>query len=1209
MRHNLTKRAAMLFIGLMVTAVCQAEWAELYDFEDNGIYYRYGADGQSVSVTYKRQSYNQDLWKVNESYAGDVVVPEQVTYQDVTYPVTAVDRYAFAKCNSLTSIQLPSSIKSIGVNAFWGDAKLKTINLPESITEIGSQAFQGCGIEEIEIPQNIVQLSELIFQGCGSLQRVVLNDGLLRIEPEAFNDCKALADVVLPNSLEFIGARAFRSCGALTTITIPENVSHIEDNAFAYSGLTTVSINCNLAQIENGEFQNIGKEIFVGSGSSGSVRDIYLSDYYTGIALCLNNAFNEVYSFPGNSSWRAYRLHLNEGLLTEGTIPEGIARIPASSFNGLVGVKSLVLPSTLQTIEERAFASCTDLETLSLPDALTTIGKYAFQSCTGLKEITFGAGIKSIVYDAFNGCTNLTKVDIGNLANWCSVDFDPTNERSHHYESSWNSNAANPLMLAKRIYLNGEEVNTLRIPNGVKKIADWAFLGCARFDKVVLPSSVESIGMYAFCNCVDLADISFARNCHVDSIDVGAFYGCYGLTAVALPESVRYLGRRCFYKCDQLLSVTIPEGVEAVPDYAFYQCLNLHDISLPEGLRTIGGWAFYECKALQRIDIPSSLTYIGANGFEKCSALTGVYITDLAAWCRMGLPGQDQGGGWATRYNKNNPLLFAHNLYLNNELVTDLVVPEGVEAVEALTFAGATCLKSVTIPEGCKRLGGGAFYNCPFIETIHLPASMETFETVYFTDMLSITAGPFTSTSYTVHQKDVKLYIKDLEKWINNLGRNFSLWDYSSKYHVSLYVNDELVEHLIVPETITKIDEVFCNFTFTSVTLPVGLLSIKNNTFNKCSKLNTIYSRSRFAPTGTTGMNLNTITALKVIYVPEGRAGNYKTSWADNAHLIVEAPEDINLTGNISAVTLTEKTDAHTNIYDDIAPYLDLTKATLDETVTAESLQDIADKGTIVFLPEGTEGIEGTNIVANGRTPKLILRDSTNFAAPYDFTADELEYQRYFPASRTEATTICLPYDMNELPQGMKVYQLTGQDTNDNAVFEEVDVIEANKPYVVTTTKNVDGLVGENVLVKATPTEMPDAGNEAFEFRGTLSTISHDDAADEEAYVLTEGRQWLSAYDANEDVYVPAGRAYLVPADAAFVSFGTVLNTTSHEDYLPGDVNGDNQVDLSDAIMVTYYSLHEVPSNFNDAAADMNGDGVIDLSDAIVIIYKSLGVK
>ena len=73
-------------------------------------------------------------------------------------------------------------------------------------------------------------------------------------------------------------------------------------------------------------------------------------------------------------------------------------------------------------------------------------------------------------------------------------------------------------------------------------------------------------------------------------------------------------------------------------------------------------------------------------------------------------------------------------------------------------------------------------------------------------------------------------------------------------------------------------------------------------------------------------------------------------------------------------------------------------------------------------------------------------------------------------------------------------------------------------------------------------------------------------------------------------------------------------NYTPYDFTLPqpvtkGDVNGDGKVDLSDAIMVTYYSLHVIPANFNEAAADLNGDGKIDLSDAIIIIYKSLGVK
>ena len=69
------------------------------------------------------------------------------------------------------------------------------------------------------------------------------------------------------------------------------------------------------------------------------------------------------------------------------------------------------------------------------------------------------------------------------------------------------------------------------------------------------------------------------------------------------------------------------------------------------------------------------------------------------------------------------------------------------------------------------------------------------------------------------------------------------------------------------------------------------------------------------------------------------------------------------------------------------------------------------------------------------------------------------------------------------------------------------------------------------------------------------------------------------------------------------------MRDESYVNLLMGDVNGDGEVDLSDAIMVTYYSLHEEPSNFKESVADMNGDGEIDLSDAIIIIYKSLGVK
>ena len=248
-------------------------------------------------------------------------------------------------------------------------------------------------------------------------------------------------------------------------------------------------------------------------------------------------------------------------------------------------------------------------------------------------------------------------------------------------------------------------------------------------------------------------------------------------------------------------------------------------------------------------------------------------------------------------------------------------------------------------------------------------------------------------------------------------------------------------------------------------------------------------------------------------------------------------------------MALTEEVDAHNNVYNETLPYLDLTETTLDETVTAEMLQDIADKGTVIFMPEYTEGIEGTNIVAGGRTRKLILRDSTNFVAPYDFMADELQHHCNFAATFNKAmgymslprqrrsstkfpsntTTMCLPYSLNKLPDGMTVYELKGQDVMGNIIFEQVNKVEANMPYLVSMATDIDVLQVDNVLVKATPAEMPFSSCEAFDMYGTLSSISHDDAASKEASVLGANLNWLSVDDADDDVYVPAGHVYLVP--------------------------------------------------------------------------------
>lgn len=116
---------------------------------------------------------------------------------------------------------------------------------------------------------------------------------------------------------------------------------------------------------------------------------------------------------------------------------------------------------------------------------------------------------------------------------------------------------------------------------------------------------------------------------------------------------------------------------------------------------SIGGSAFYKCTSLTNVTIPDSVTSIGSDAFRGCSSLTSVYITDIAAWCNISFSNYD-----------SNPLNYAGNLYLNNELVTDLIIPDGVTKIGSYAFYNCDSLTSVTIPDSVTSIGDKAFSIC-----------------------------------------------------------------------------------------------------------------------------------------------------------------------------------------------------------------------------------------------------------------------------------------------------------------------------------------------------------------------------------------------------------------------------------------------------------------------------------------------------------------
>ena len=283
-------------------------------------------------------------------------------------------------------------------------------------------------------------------------------------------------------------------------------------------------------------------------------------------------------------------------------------------------------------------------------------------------------------------------------------------------------------------------------------------------------------------------------------------------------------------------------------NYTYYETYPTGDLEIPESVEynsitysvtSIGNKAFNNCSELISVTIPNSVMSIGYDAFYECSGLTAVYYTgDIAGWC-----GIEFGGIFA------NPLSNAHNLYVSNALVTDLVIPSTVTTIKNYTFKNATCLTSITIGNLIDSIGWSAFEDCSEAASLTLGNSVSYIGGSAFAgcsrltgsltipvSILYIDGGAFygcdgiTSVNYT----------GDIEGWCK-----ISFGTFASNpitYAHNLYINNELLTNLIIPESITGInDYAFTEDTcITSLTIHNSITRIGEYAFDSCSALTSI---------------------------------------------------------------------------------------------------------------------------------------------------------------------------------------------------------------------------------------------------------------------------------------------------------------------------------------------------------------------------------
>lgn len=357
-------------------------------------------------------------------------------------------------------------------------------------------------------------------------------------------------------------------------------------------------------------------------------------------------------------------------------------------------------------------------------------------------------------------------------------------------------------------------------------------------------------GVLVECDCDFSGDLVIPDS--VTKIENQAFCGCDNLTSVVIPDSVTEIDNYAFYCCNRLTEVTIGKSVKTIGIGAFYDCSSLKTINYNATECMSAGFdeeegcnfsVFDGCTSLTTINIGSNVTGIPESIFWDCDKLTAVhYNGDLAGWCKI---------FFADLHS--NPLSNAHNLYIKNELLTDLVIPDSITQIKAFAFVGATCLKSVTIPDSVTSIGWSAFLGCTGLTTLTVPSSVTRISAHAFSDcsqlatisipesITSISISTFFETAWYNSQPDGVLYLDGwcLGKKGNALAGSLTISDGVKGIANSAFADCGELTSVVIPDSVLYIGD----FAFSvcdklkSVKLGKSLITLGNATFSYCSNL------------------------------------------------------------------------------------------------------------------------------------------------------------------------------------------------------------------------------------------------------------------------------------------------------------------------------------------------------------------------------------
>lgn len=342
------------------------------------------ADRITGTFDFKEVTYDNTLYRKYEDHAELIHGDEEAERFDIPaevdgLPVTRIGDMAFWKCQSLTEVTIPDTVKEIDWGAFF-DCSLRSVVLPDSLEYLNGSTFAwNNDLSEVTIPESLTNFCGTDFQGTKWLARQQAIDPLVVVNNILIDGTTCEGDVIVPDTVTKISDCAFDYNNDITSIIIPDSVTSLGSAFYACENLASVSLPDSITEIEGNTF-----------AWCISLPDITIPDSVTSIG---KTAFHKCYSF------------------TEITIPDSVTSIGESAFSTCMELTSVKLPDSITKINQGVFANCEKLTDITIPDSVTEIGYGSFANC-GFTEITLPDSIVSIEGKAFGSCKNLTSITI-----------------------------------------------------------------------------------------------------------------------------------------------------------------------------------------------------------------------------------------------------------------------------------------------------------------------------------------------------------------------------------------------------------------------------------------------------------------------------------------------------------------------------------------------------------------------------------------------------------------------------------------------------------------------------------------------------------------------------------------------------------------------------------------------------------------------------